>query len=216
MYHFLQECAAKLLLQLRAAKMIFTIWRDWRDSPSVAVDVWRWTGAHGCTKGRNVVFPVRIRVQFMGVLASKPISILFSSLFTVPFCAHFHMTSSVFDFCLLEIGHGVNIESFDQSCQELDLFILFIWWWPLYRGAHIWQGHALMWALIAAGHREKRGPGLCNGRRWMKDDCRCGSRASEPCLSQLLASKTYLTPYRWSLIIIKRHSYATFSLLFST
>lgn len=66
MYHFLQECAAKLLLQLRAAKMIFTIWRDWRDSPSVAVDVWRWTGAHGCTKGRNVVFPVRIRVQFMG------------------------------------------------------------------------------------------------------------------------------------------------------
>lgn len=41
MYHFLQECAAKLLLQLRAAKMIFTIWRDWRDSPSVAVDVWR-------------------------------------------------------------------------------------------------------------------------------------------------------------------------------
>lgn len=25
MYHFLQECAAKLSLQLRAAKMIFTI-----------------------------------------------------------------------------------------------------------------------------------------------------------------------------------------------
>lgn len=122
------------------------------------------------------------------------------------------MTSSVFDFCLLEIGHGVNIESFDQSCQELDLFILFIWWWPLNRGAHIWQGHALMWALIAAGHREKRGPGLCNGWRWTKDDCRCGSRASEPCLSQLLASKTYLTPYRWSLIIIKRRSYATFFL----
>lgn len=31
---------------------------------------------------------------------------------------YFHVTSSVFDFCLLEIGHGVNIESFDQSCQE--------------------------------------------------------------------------------------------------
>lgn len=30
----------------------------------------------------------------------------------------FHVTSSVFDFCLLEIGHGVNIECFDQSCQE--------------------------------------------------------------------------------------------------
>lgn len=143
----------------------------------------------------------------------QTISILSSSLFTVPLLSvpikgqwisllHFHVTSSVFDFCLLEIGHGLSIESFDQSCQELDLFILFIWWWPLNWGAYIWQGHALMWAFVAAGHRKKRGPRLSNGRRWRKDDCRCGSRASEPCLSQPLSSNTYLTPYRCPLIAI--------------
>lgn len=66
-----------------------------------------------------------------------------------------------------------------------------------------------MWALIAAGHREKRGPALCNGRRWRKDDYRCGSRASEPCLSQPRPYNTYLTLYRWPLIIIiiKKHTY---------
>lgn len=129
--------------------------------------------------------------------------------------SHFHVTSSVFDFCLLEIGHGVNIESFDQSCQELDLFILFIWWWPLNGGAYIWQGHALMWALITAGHRGKRGPGLSNGRRWRKDDYRCAWRASEPFLCEPLCSNTYLTPYRWPPIMIKKHRYpATFVFVF--
>lgn len=74
-----------------------------------------------------------------------------------------------------------------------------------------------MWALIAAGHKQKRVPELCNGRRWRKDDCRCGWRASEPCLSQPLSSNTYLTLYRWPLIIIiKKHKYrALFFFFFS-
>lgn len=67
-----------------------------------------------------------------------------------------HVTPSVFDFCLLEISHGVNIGPFDQPCLELDLFIFFIWWWPPKSGAYIWQGHALMWAWIAAGHWEEK------------------------------------------------------------
>lgn len=84
-----------------------------------------------------------LNIKRRDLLNSSTLTLSVSPLLSLPMQGqwisflHFHVTSAVFDFCLLEIGHGVNTESFDQSCQELALFILFIWWWPLNREEYI-------------------------------------------------------------------------------
>lgn len=54
---------------------------------------------------------------------------------------------------------------FDQSCQELDLFILFIWWWPPNGGPIFGKGIALMWALMCCRtqRREDQGSIIVGG-----------------------------------------------------
>lgn len=78
-----------------------------------------------CTRHRRVLMLIIWPRFFCICISSKELwlSCPWSSHGLVPFFPRDLIC--VWFLCLLEIGHGVNVVSFDQSCQELDFFFFF-------------------------------------------------------------------------------------------
>lgn len=126
------------------------------------------------------VFPLFPPPSSLSLLLSVPIKGQWISL------PYFQVTSSVFDFyAYLKLAMGLTLSPLISPARNWTCLSCLSDDGPLMGGIHL-AGACLdgpHQGMMAAGHKEKRGPELCNSRRWRKDDYRCGSREFEPCLS---------------------------------